>query len=302
MSRGNHPRFFLYVDEAGDDGLKAHLDPRNDLSSEWFVLGGIAVTANDDRQLGSLLNGASAKANLPFGRDVHFARLNDRKRTIICSELSVGRFRWFCVVSDKASMRGYKNDNAAAVSKKNNILYNFMLRVLLERATKYCSDYNSKTKTTNSHDDLRVILSDRGGINCPDLGSYFTRLWHQYHQGGTFLNKSLIDFSIFDPKNINIKPNSEIYGLQISDCIVSAFYKALPQRFQQNPKDEFLNILLPRCASRNGNCLNVGITPLPFLWNKLLPLEKRYIFTRLRKMAASPRLCVPTSELVRPPS
>lgn len=94
-------KFTLYVDEAGDDGLKAYLNDDNDLSSEWFVLGGIVSKTSDEPELLRRLNDGAAKAGLPFGRDIHFARLNHKKKAIICHELALGPFRWFCVISHK---------------------------------------------------------------------------------------------------------------------------------------------------------------------------------------------------------
>lgn len=295
-------KFTLYVDEAGDDGLKAHLNEDKDLSSEWFVLGGIVSKTSDEPDLLRILNDGASKAGLPFGRDIHFARLNHKKKAIICHELALGPFRWFCVISHKKNMRAHRNSRAESISKKQKFLYNWMLRLLLERVTRYCREYNDVCSIKSNVNDLKVILSDRGGLRKPDFGDYFTRLWMQYHNGTTHLQKGLVDFSVFDPPNIFISPNSEKYGLQSADFIVSAVYKALPQKRQQTPKYEYIETLMPRCAPLDGKLFGAGIVIFPPDWEKSLSGEQLKAIKYFEGRVASPRLCVPTSELDRLPS
>lgn len=303
MSLGsNRHKFTLFVDEAGDDGVKAYLNPKNDYSSEWFVLGGIVSKESDENDLVKLVNTATGKAGMPLGRDLHFARMNDKKRKIICREFSKGKFRWFSVLSHKDNVRGYRNERAAFTSGSQNYLYNFMLRILLERVTAYCKKYNDLCKVRSNYSDLRVILSDRGGVNSPCIGNYLTILWRQFNCGGTFLNKGLIDFSVFDPKSVSIKPNSELCGLQIADFVVSSVYKCLPQERQKSPKRDYLEGLLERAGVLDGPLYGASLMPLPFDCEKSLIGEKLEVIQYFKTLAASPRLCVPTSELDRLPS
>ncbi|WP_048841954.1 DUF3800 domain-containing protein [Acetobacter orientalis] len=296
MYQGKKSRYIFYVDEAGDDGLKPHSQGKSDSNSEWFVLGGIVIKVTDEGKLVHLINGAKDKAGLPFGRDLHFARLNNNKRSLICQELALGTFRWFTAVSHKDNMRGYKNDRAEVISEKRNTLYNWMLRLLLERVTKYCKNHNEACSLASRPTDISVVLSDRGGLRCPEFGNYFSRLWLQFQSGNTFLSKGLIDFSVFNPTNIAIAPNSELYGLQTADFIVSALYKALPQARQPNPSQEYLEKLILRCASLDGKIFGAGILALPFFWNRVLSGKNLQAFQSLEKLAASPRLCDPTTK------
>lgn len=298
MAIHKSPRYTLYVDEAGDDGLKAHSTHRSAAGSEWFVLGGIVVKRSDEPKLVQIMQEASNKAGLPFGRDLHFARLNHKKRGIICHELALGPFRWFAVASHKDNMRSYKNERAAGTSKKINPLYNWLLRLLLERVTRYCKNYNSVCSITNNNDDINVVLSNRGGLRSGEFGDYFTRLWLQFQSGNTYLSKGLIDFSVFNPTNLSIAQNSEVYGLQAADFIVSSLYKSLPQACQPTPSRDYLNILLPRCAALNGKLFNAGIVALPFEWKATLSGEKLEIIRYFEGLAASPRLCDPTTKYV----
>lgn len=296
MPKSKKARYVFYVDEAGDDGLKPCSSSMPNSNSEWFVLGGIVTKASNETDLVRTINRAKDKAGLPFGRDIHFAKLNNKKRAVICQELALGKFRWFAVFSHKENMRGYRNERAESVSVKKNTLYNWMLRLLLERVTKYCKNYSTLCALPCNPSDVDVILSDRGGLRTSEFGNYFSRLWLQFQSGSTFLKKGLIDFSVFNPTNISTAPNSDIYGLQAADFVVSSLYKSLPQPRQPNPNREYIEYIMPRCAVLNNAIFDTGITALPFGWDRILTGNNLQVIRDLEKMAASPRLCFPTTK------
>lgn len=296
MPKSKKARYVFYVDEAGDDGLKASAPGTVNSNSEWFVLGGIVTKTSNESDFIRTVNFAKDKAGMPFGRDIHFAKLNNHKKAIICRELALGNFRWFAVFSHKENMRKHKNERAELVSVKKNILYNWMLRILLERVTKYCKNHSFLCSLPYTPSDVHVILSDRGGLRTSEFGNYFSRLWIQFQSGNTYLKKSLIDFSVFNPTNISSAPNSELYGLQVADVIVSSLYKSLPQPRQPNPTQEYIEYLLPRGALLNSTIFDMGLVALPFEWESTLTGYNLQAIKDLRKLAASPRLCFPTTK------
>ena len=287
-------RYILYVDEAGDDGLKPFSSKAGQLSAEWFVVGGLLFRSEHDIEMVRSVRSLIQRLGLPPDRELHFVDLNDKKRLALCAEIASLMGRWFCVISHKENMRGFRNQLAQRVSNKNNPLYNFLIRILLERVSEYCAAHNRKLDLENSTTDLQVVLSERGGLSAPDVSSDLRLLWTQSKSGRTFLNKKKIDFSVFSPDNLSVRANSDLLGRQLADAIASAMLKALPSSGDRELRWDFLRMLLPRTARSNGRILNCGITVLPFEWRTKLPNEVGAFMDRLEREAAGARLHDPT--------
>lgn len=100
--------YVAYIDEAGDDGIRtvAPIDPKG--ASEWFVLGAFVVPIHEDTFVQQWLSEAMNRLKLHQRRDIHFAKLDDGRKEIICKYLEGLNFRWFVSVSHKPNMRGYR--------------------------------------------------------------------------------------------------------------------------------------------------------------------------------------------------
>jgi hypothetical protein len=79
--------YVVYVDEAGDDGIKtvAPIDPGG--ASEWFVLGAFVVPVHEDAFVQQWLTQALQRLNLHQRTDIHFAKLDERRKETICRYL-----------------------------------------------------------------------------------------------------------------------------------------------------------------------------------------------------------------------
>ena len=130
--------YILYIDESGDDGFDTvkPIDPHG--GSEWMVLSGVLLHAHNHlkpvewvREFKKGIKGAQKP-------DLHFADLTDPQRLSVCNFLATKHIKWFAVVSNKRNMSGYSNPRAEKRDTRNSF-YNWMLRLLLERATQYCA-------------------------------------------------------------------------------------------------------------------------------------------------------------------
>ncbi len=132
--------YVLYVDEAGDEGLKS-LRPENPQgSSEWMVLAGYLVRAERDLVLPIHLNELRSHIDdATQGRVLHYRKLSPSKRLAATRFLAGIEARAFAVCSFKRTMLGHRNERAAAASGGPiSTFYNFLVRLLLERVTEFC--------------------------------------------------------------------------------------------------------------------------------------------------------------------
>ena len=110
--------YVAYVDESGDPGLKRirPLDPTD--SSEWLIVAGVVIDASREHKVPSWIKNALIALKSRQLKDIHFAKLNDTRRVIMCDQVASHPLR-FVVASNKKNMRGYHNPDAAKVPSDN---------------------------------------------------------------------------------------------------------------------------------------------------------------------------------------
>jgi hypothetical protein len=99
--------FYLFIDEAGDEGLDRvrPLDPNG--ASEYFVLCGILVRASKYAELAQSFNKAKAKLGKEAADPVHFRDLDDAQKLSIvadCAAIAIYRSldeSWFGTVNPR---------------------------------------------------------------------------------------------------------------------------------------------------------------------------------------------------------
>jgi len=106
--------------------------------------------------------------------------------------------------------------------------------------------------------------SSRGGVKIDDVARYLAYLKDQEEYGllhNTFWKPS---WDVMDFSQIKAFPAKERAGLQLADCVASAFYSALETTAEQTVKAEFAKALAPRMArSKNGKIYNFGLKVWP---------------------------------------
>ena len=269
--------YVAYIDEAGDDGIRtiAPQDPSG--ASEWFVLGAFVVPIHEDAFVQQWLNEALSRLKSRQRTDIHFAKLDEGRKEIVCRYLASLNFRWFASVSHKPNMRGYRNTRAEVVRSKN-YFYNWMARVLLEKVTQYCyRDGMTRYRGKPQH-KLRIEFSSRGGMFYPHTRDYLAKLWLQSQERNLFVSRDDLAWDVFDSQQVYHFSHKERAGLQLADVVTSAFYRGLGQANGRDGDTKYAAILRPRVADGVNGSFGFGVKLQPDHWQRTLQDHQRSLF------------------------
>lgn len=123
----------VYIDEAGDLGINR--------GTRWFVITGVIVAQEDEKHIRDTITLIKNKLNL---HEIHLRKIHDfYKISYIISKLKDENFTIINVLTD-----------TNICHLRDSILtYNFMCRILLERASWYLRDHDMGAD---------IVLSSRG--------------------------------------------------------------------------------------------------------------------------------------------
>lgn len=175
--------YVLFIDEAGDDGLRKVSPIDADGSSEWLVISGLLVRAEDEGRCRDWLDTIRQDINALQSGVLHFRKLGPAKRLRAACMLGDLDVRAFTVCSNKKSMRGHNNERAAASGGKQ-WFYNWIVRILMERATNYCLE--NSIRKFGRPSKVKVLFSARGGHSYGHTKAYWELL---KSQGKPYLNR-----------------------------------------------------------------------------------------------------------------
>jgi hypothetical protein len=219
--------YVLFVDESGDDGYSKVWPIDQDGASEWLILAGLLVKI--DKHLGPVEWVREFRRGIKGAQrpDLHFYSLSDVKRLEACKFIATKPVRCFVVISNKRNMRGYRNPRAERWETRNP-LYNWMLRLLLEKASRYCAwrsmaDYGEMR-------GMRVEIAARGGVSVARIRVYLYKLRNQNQMGRLWVSRDDISWACIDEKQVHVIPAHKRAGIQLADTVASAFGQAVDVR------------------------------------------------------------------------
>lgn len=132
------PAHIVYIDEAGDPGVKTKADT-SDQALEWFTLGAVVVDARRDADvvdwLRDMREAVRAQSSLS---PLHYRKLSSSNQRRVCRMLATKPVRLFAVATHKTNMRGYQNERMGKPLGRGEF-YNWCVRLLLERVTCWCA-------------------------------------------------------------------------------------------------------------------------------------------------------------------
>ncbi|MGV8987668.1 MAG: DUF3800 domain-containing protein [Cypionkella sp.] len=272
--------YVLYIDEAGDDGLR-HMRPQYpEGSTEWLCLAGYLVRANRADSLPSVLRSIRMAINSRQAPSLHYKDLSSSKRLKVCELLAEHSARAFVVCSWKHSLVGYQNSRAARAGT-NQWIYNFLIRMLLERVTDFC--HQDAVKKYGSPRCVRVIFSARGGHRFGQMKAYITQLKAQATAGSTFLARRVIRPEVLRFNLIEQFPHYMEAGLQLADVVASSTLQSLESSvasWDVRPAQALKKLFASEPGVVEG-CTKVadyGFTLVPEAWRARLPAEQKQIF------------------------
>lgn len=249
--------YIVYIDEAGDEGFgKLKRDGQVGGQSHWLAIGGCIVSAENDQRLPALKRQILARFPQRSSRDLHFRDLNHDQKVVACQEIGGFPLGAAVMLSNKTTIPGSKY---ATLFKQKGYLYNLLVRWLLERVTSVC-----QRAARGEGCRVRLVFSRRGGTDYHSVGEYFRLM----RDGKELIPppRSIV-WDVLDVDDVVVEDHSKWAGLQIADCITSAFWTAVEPNIYGNHERAYAELLKPRLLHKGGSALGQGLTLVPSLDN-----------------------------------
>lgn len=266
--------FTVYIDEAGDPGVKAKVPAG---ASEWFAVSAVVLGASRDLDAVDWLRDMREAVRMQQRQTLHYRNLSQSNRCRVCRMLSTKHVRLFTVASHKTNMRGRRNPRIGKAMGRDEF-YNWCLRLLFERVTSWCAR-RAKTESL-SEQGARIVFSERGGHDYRHLKAYMGLLEDQALTGHGVRLAREITPGVIRPDLVEVRRHDALAGLQLADITASAFFQAV--NVQEDKDLEPAAALQPRIARDRGakTAAEFGLLRLPFSQHGDIPKASRPIFER----------------------
>lgn len=248
--------YFVYIDEAGDEGFGKLRSPNSGGQSTWLLLGAAIVSKENDRALPKWRDEIMALFPQKGRRDLHFKTLKHEQKVAACRFLSDKPIGACVVCSDKTTIPDLSPE-ALAVYKSKGHLYNYLVRLLLERVTLTCVRRSEKTERTCK---VNVTFSKRGGT---DYGVMRDYLFLMRDGRGMVHPARSIRWDALNPEDIKVEDHSKRAGLQIADVVTSATYAGLEVNPYGDTETRYASLLSKRYLKHQASIPGTGITIVP---------------------------------------
>jgi hypothetical protein len=225
-----------YIDEAGDEGFVTVTLPGRG-SSEWLLVGGVIVPAEDDLTLSHAIDDLRKLLKRPPPKPLHFRKLKHNHRRASMDLLATYPFVFSIVALWKPPQ------GAGKAFPQPPYMYNWACRLLIERLTWYAGDRGRR---------LNLFFSNRATTSYAQLQSYMNLIQNdpacQIRQG--CINN-------FQPVNQTVKL------IQVADFYTSAAGFALEPDQYGNAEEDYLLRVAAQLYRRSGNLFSYGFKVFP---------------------------------------
>lgn len=267
--------YVLYIDEAGDDGLRKVAPIDKGGSSEWLCIGGVLIRARNEEKVAGWIQDIRDDIDANQSEVLHFRRLSPTKRRRACEMLADLPSRLFAVCSNKKNMRAHQNLRAAKRGGEQ-WFYNYCVRLLMERVTEFC--LADSRKHFGEPRTVKVVFSERGGHSYGQTKAYWELLKLQSYAGTTVLSRRVLRHEVLKFGLVDYVSHKSDVGLQLADIVASAFYQAADTsgpRWSLEPA----KALRPKMAVEDGSAADFGVVlqPTP-AWKADLSAGQKLIF------------------------
>lgn len=262
--------YIAYIDEAGDDGFGKLATAESGGQSRWLVLGCCLATREADLMLPANRDKILARFPKRQSRVIHFRDLKHAQKTVACQEISNMKLEAALTFSHKVTLPGSRWEGTF---KQKGYLYNYLLRWLLERVTSHCHQQSPRCS-------LRIIFSRRSGTDYQKMIEYLELM-----RDGRELMRPVrsINWNVFDIKDIAVENHSKWAGLQIADCITSAFFSAMEPNMYGNYETSYADLLRNKLITSGGITLGVGLTLVPSIEKSALDESQKSFILSFQK-------------------
>ncbi|MBV9840220.1 MAG: DUF3800 domain-containing protein [Sphingomonadaceae bacterium] len=215
--------YVVYVDEAGDPGVKQKTASAIAHASEWFVISAMVVSLARDRDVPMWAEDMRDAVRKPSLERLHYRNLSAPNQLRIARMLARKDLRLFTIASHKTNIRGYQNARMGGSFGRGEF-YNWCLRLLLERVSDWCA--RRSLKQSEELEVAKIVFSERGGHDYDHLYGYLDTLAMQAENRTTFIKTKEIVPGVLQTRHCSVMPDHKIAGLQLADIAASAFFQA----------------------------------------------------------------------------
>lgn len=264
--------YILYVDEAGDPGLRTVRPLDENGASEWMVLAGVLVAQQNNDEVLQRVATLPSMIGARSSSGIHFKKLAPYRKLAVCTQLATWPVRSFVVCSNKRNMRGQHDAKPHAnIVEVKSWFYAWLFRLLLERVSQWVA--RRSMKDLGRIGTLKIELSQRGGVRYVGMRAYVHWLSQTFSVNkGALQEFGGIDFRVLSLPLIEDFMHNERPGLQMADWTASAFFKAV-DKYQTGAVDNsFAKALGPRLAiaPNHPNPAGFGVKLMPGWGNRHL--------------------------------
>lgn len=196
--------------------------------------------------------------------------MQHNQRIVACQEIGKERIGICVVFSNKATLLSHpKLDHF----KPKGILYNYLVRYLLERISDTCREA-AKRDNIDTY-SIKIVFSRCGHIDYNVMRKYF-----ELQRDGKEIIKTpyQVDWSKIDLDEMRVEGHAQWAGLQIADICTSAFYAAFEPNDYGNYETSYALLLKHRLMKKQKSALNHGLTLVPPLnKNPLDELRRQFV-------------------------
>lgn len=247
--------YFVYIDEAGDEGFGKLRSSNSGGQSKWLLLGAAIISKENDRLLPKWRDEIMAMFPQKGRRDLHFKNLKHEQKVAACRHLSDKPVGACVVCSDKTTVPDLSPE-ALAVYKSKGHLYNYLVRRLLEHVSLACA---VRSERAGRNCKIHVTFSKRGGTDYGVMRDYLFLM----RDGREKLPPARsIRWDVLNPEDIKVEDHANRAGLQIADLITSATYAGLERNPYGDTEPRYA-ALLSRRYLRMPGIKGTGITIIP---------------------------------------
>lgn len=238
-------------------------------SSEWIVIAGALIPAEMENEMEGLVETMMHAINSRQLRDIHFQKLNDQRKLLVCNMVAEKNVRLFAICSNKQNMQNYQNFRAAAIPSQS-WFYCWLTRVLLERITD--NVLAASKRRYGEPKFVKLEFSERGGLSYSQMHAYYEWIRMKSSNGRVplYLPWGRVEFDVLHRDLLRVYNHKERAGLKIADIAASAFFKAIDVYDTRARDAQFAKALAPRMAKSpdTGQIGGYGVKLWPS-WTKL---------------------------------
>ena len=279
------PAYHIFCDEFGDQSLKS-------TASDWFILSAVIVASHRVPNLQDWIRRIKRPMKNQQRPGLHFKDLDDYMKFRSTRFLGKMPVRCFALLSHKENMRCYRNrrcERAVGWYADEDIREivqdrgrrqsypNFVLKVLLERATEWCEqrsliDFGARLP-------VQITIASRGGFYLDSFKRYLIEKDRANWLRGRGTLPGHLAWRVVDTDYIGEAPAADVAGLQLADLVAGAFSRAVDEDRFGLCERRYVENLMPRIARRRSQIASFGVTGLPWELSRApLSTEQQQLF------------------------